>query len=419
MKTYHYISTSGEKVEVTEDHVRTAIRIKKELQQASPSFRCSWATHKKMMIEEGYDDSESSERYRLFVKSRQSALGELNSREEYQDSVNDSKLESIKNAVGELSYKKREVQLEALKLNRLKRRLVSTGVTSEEIRDSFLNDIDWSAPSYLPVEKIRETSKSEMVVVLSDWHIGATIKNSNGNSFNLKIARDRIEKLLEETIKYAIRFGVTDITVANCGDFIEGLYMRNFNQPYEAELDLSEQISNATKLLIDFLMTLSSHFNVKYFGIAGNHDRWFFDKNTVDSDNAMKIINESVRTAIEISDSNRISYVEVEDNFNYEKIINIGGKVFKFVHGDLEGKNMDISKHESANRQNIDCLVMGHYHHHEVIEGNYGKMNIMNGSLMGRNSYSRKFKAETDASQTLIIVEGETIIPIKVGLQIV
>ena len=188
METYSYTSKSGEKVEVSKEHVDTAIRIKKELQKSSPSFRCGWGQHKKMMESEGFSDSENSERYRLFIKGRQSALGELDSKEEYESNASNSKLESIKNAVGELFYTKREVQSESRKLNKLKKELSSTGVIASEIRDSFLNDIDWTVPSHAFNARIEEGS-NHMIVVLSDWHVGAVINNSNGNAITSRLQR--------------------------------------------------------------------------------------------------------------------------------------------------------------------------------------------------------------------------------------
>ena len=221
----------------------------------------------------------------------------------------------------------------------------------------------------------------------------------------------------EEIVKYAVRFDVTNVTVANLGDIIEGLYMRNFNQPYEAEFTLSEQISKATKLLLDFITALSEYLNVDYFGIAGNHDRWFFDKNTIDGDNAMKVINESIKTVIEMSGIERVRYIEVDEGYNYEKVLEINGKLFKFAHGDLDSKSVDVAKHIAVHEQNIDCVITGHYHNYQMMESNYGKLHITNSSLMGRNNYSRKFKASSDASQTLVIVDDKNIIPIRVGLQ--
>ena len=62
-----YTNKDGIFIEVSESHIDTAIEIKLQLQKASPSFRCSWAKHKKLMEKEEYYDSENSENYRQSV----------------------------------------------------------------------------------------------------------------------------------------------------------------------------------------------------------------------------------------------------------------------------------------------------------------------------------------------------------------
>lgn len=410
-----YTNKEGEVVTVSQEHLDTATKIKRELQMASPSYRCNWTEHERLMKKEGFEDSEVSENYRQMIKKYQTDNGTIDTRAKQADLVADSKLTSIKEAVGEMYYTKREVQMESLKLGKLKRELTKTAVVAEEVKNAFLNT-EWSFPEHISSPKlISETNK--MVLTVSDWHFGAVVEDSKGNNYNFEVAKKRIAKLIRETEKYGALFGVTDIVVANIGDMIEGLYMRSYNQPFETEFNVADQISKVTKELIGLLIALSKTFNVSYFGVAGNHDRWFFDKNTVDGDNGMKVINEGVKTFIELSEAERIEYIEVDHNFNYEKLIEIGGKKFKFIHGDFEGKTMNIDKHIAMDQEDIDVLVMGHYHCYQVIEGNYGKLSIINGSIMGRNNFSRKFKASANASQTLIIVTEDKVVPIKVDLQ--
>lgn len=411
-----YTNKEGDVVEVSQEHLDTAVRLKRELQMTSPSHRTNWIQHKRMMETEGYFDSEASEGYRQMIKTHQVATGTIESREKQADLVADSKLNSIKEAVGDMYYTKREVQMESLKLGRLKREISKTAIVSDEIRRSFLQDVEWSFPDYIQQPRLME-SDNKMVLTISDWHFGAVVEDSKGNSYNFEVAKQRINKLIQETVDYGILFGVTDIVVANIGDMIEGLYMRSYNQPFESEFNVAEQISKVTRELINLLVALSKTFNVSYFGIAGNHDRWFFDKNTVDSDNAMKIINEGIKTFVELSETTRIEYICVDELFNYEKMLKIGSKTFKFIHGDFEGKSMNIDKHIAMEQEDIDVLVMGHYHYHQSVEGNYGKLSVINGSLMGRNNFSRKFKASSNASQTIIIVKGDDVIPIKIDLQ--
>lgn len=66
-----YINRREEEVIVSDKHVETAIELKLELQKESPSGRCSWARHRKMMVEEGFEDSDTNESYRQMIKQEQ------------------------------------------------------------------------------------------------------------------------------------------------------------------------------------------------------------------------------------------------------------------------------------------------------------------------------------------------------------
>lgn len=412
-----YLNKEGETVNISTEHLDRAVEIKLELQEASPSRKCNWNMHKKMMEQEEFYDSDTNESYRQAIKSYQRQIGKLASVQKYADLVAHSKLEAIKVAVGEMYQEKRETQAIRNELNKVKKQLSQTAITTEEIRNAFIDDIDWIFPNYIYEPRFTE-SKNKLVLIASDWHLGATVFDSKGNTYNFKVALDRIDKLKNEVIKYIRMFNITEIVVANLGDTIEGLYMRSYNQPFETEFTLSEQIVKATKLMMELLVSLSAYSNVSYFGIAGNHDRFFFDKNTVDADNAMKVINGSIKTMIELSNTKRITYMEVDELFNYEHVFKVNGKTIKAIHGDFEGRNADnIDKHISIEQEDIDVVIMGHWHLYRAVEGNYGRWTVTNGSLMGRNSFSRKFKGSANASQSILIISDTEIIPIKIDLQ--
>jgi len=416
-KVKSYTNREGFSIEVNQSHLDKAVEIKIELQESSPSRKCNWKTHKKMMEKEGIFNSDTTESYRCMIKDYQKQIGKLSSVQKYADHVAESKLQAIKVAVGEMYQEKRETQVVRNELNKVKRELSKTAMITEEIRNAFIDDIDWSFPNYV-YEPRFTSSKTKLILIISDWHIGATVEDSMGNTYNFNVALDRIAKLTNEVIKYIRLFNITEVVVANLGDMIEGLYMRNYNQPFETEFIVSKQISKATKTIMQLLSDISAYANVSYFGIAGNHDRWFFEKNTVDSDNAMKVINEGIQTIIEFTQTKKIQYIEVDELFNYEKVFDVNGMTFKGVHGDFEGKNADnLDKHISVEQEKIDCLLMGHWHQYKALEGNHGKWTIVNGSLMGRNNFSRKFKGASNASQSIVIVSEDEIIPIKIDLQ--
>ena len=74
-----FTNRKGDKVNVSESHIETAIRVKIELQNLSPSGRCNWSSHRKIMEQEGYYDSDTNENYRCLIKAEQKSKGILTS----------------------------------------------------------------------------------------------------------------------------------------------------------------------------------------------------------------------------------------------------------------------------------------------------------------------------------------------------
>ena len=97
-----YSDKRGNVVEVSQEHINTAIKIKIELQKSSPSQKCSWSQHKKMMEIEGFTDSDTNENYRQMIKKAQKKSGELPELKKYVEMVTENKLKSIREEIGEI-----------------------------------------------------------------------------------------------------------------------------------------------------------------------------------------------------------------------------------------------------------------------------------------------------------------------------
>ncbi|TVX86064.1 metallophosphoesterase family protein [Paenibacillus agilis] len=407
-----YTNKEGEVVEVSQEHLDIAVQLKRELQMASPSHRTNWVTHQRLMQAEGFYDSEFSENYRQMIKSYQVSTGTIESREKQADLVADSKLNSIKEAVGEMYFTKREVQMESLKLGRLKREMTLFGVIAEQVREALLTELNEIIPNYTYKDRL-PTSAGRMVVLLSDWHIGATVDNVKGNSFNFKIAQARVSKYLTRIKKIANYEGITEIDVVCMGDMTEHIAMRKVNQAHEAEFPLAVQIVKAYELIRDFIVNLSDEFNVTYRGIGGNHDRMNGDKgDNIDGDSTIFVINFMVKEFVEKSKAERLSYVEV-DHINYSTSFIVNGYQMKFVHGDNEKGNKKLASHADIDNTNYNVLAMGHLHHHSVKEVGQNKYEVYVGSLQGANNYAMKGKFLSNASQGIIIVNEIGEIDIK------
>jgi predicted phosphodiesterase len=404
-----YTNKKGESIEVSEQHLDTAIRIKQELQKASPSRRCSWVQHKKLMEQEGFFDSENNENYRKMVMKYQKEKGELPEAPKYADMVADGKLESIKELVGEIAYEKREAQHEFKKLNKVKRDIIDFTLIAEQIGRAFANH-DFSKLRFdsTPIEN--KTGK-KMFVALSDIHIGALVDNEI-NKYNYEIAQQRMQVYLKKVIYEAKRNNVTDVYVMNLGDVIEHPYMHNLS--YTSEFTLQEQIVLASDIIIKFLIGLAeAKLNVTTAGIAGNHDRLNDDKKkNLDGDHAVKGVNYAIKSFIENAKAERIKYEQAGD---YGHTIELNGKYIKCVHGDLDPINDKslLAKHTDLDGVNYSILVMGHYHHHWIKEHGLEKYMVGFGSLKGADGHGVKAKLVSSPSQGIIIIDEDGEIEIK------
>jgi predicted phosphodiesterase len=416
-------NSKGETIEVDKAHLDKAVEIKLQLQKLSPSSKCNWKRHTEMMHEEGFTDADKTESYRLMVKDYQRDIGLLVQSNEQKSADNDQKVTpSIQSAIGELYYQKRALQTEQHKLNKLKKEFSLWSLISQEVRDAFLDELDLELPQFAFKSKL-DTSRNKLVLIVTDWHVGAVVENCEGNYYNFEILKKRLEVLKIKVIDYCNLYNITSIDVVSLGDICEHSYMRN-TQSYETEFNFSTQIVKATQVLIDLLVSLSHYVNVNFTGIAGNHDRMngAMKNDNIDGDSVVRVVNYAVKMFIETSDIPRLSYSGETDNLLYSYVKDINGKKFKFLHGDLD-KKLDknkLEKHMGIDKQLYDCLVYGHFHHYSVFERNLGALEVQIGSIVGRNNFSKKLRQVSDASQGLLIVtEDGEILPQRIGLQIV
>lgn len=407
-----YRNRKNEQVEVSDEHIETSIRLKLELQKASASGKCSWAMHKRFMEQEGYTDSESSENYRQMIKQAQKQAGLLPSAKKYSEMVSSKTLKSIEQAVGELQISKRDAQNAHRELNKMKRewsdRVILIREISEQLKDVKFNK---GNKKLKPLDK----TNNSIVVPMSDWHIGLRTEE-----FNLEVANDRVEQYANKVVHYANMFDVSTVNVIGIGDLMNGSYMRA-NQLAENELSFSEQIVAASDMVFEFLELLSQELNVVYMGsIIGNHSRMSSGapSNAQEGDSGENILDAVVEKYIKLSKNKRLS-VDNKKTSNRDISCSINGVEIKAVHGDLISKKSKekLQQFISMDEKFYDILLYGHFHHSSYVEENHGRMAIGTGSLQGVTEFSKGLGFETRPSQTLVVLEGDNPIPIRVELE--
>lgn len=415
-----YINKKLEQVTVSKEHLDTAVELKQLLQKDSPGNRCSWAKHRQLMIEEGYDDSENSEGYRQMVKSYQKSIGELPTAQAHVSEVVTSKLESYKALVGENKWQTVENQKYLREINKGKKDIINGVLFIDEVTDAVsqvFENVDWSGIAQRPFSPVENPDGTRMVALVTDWHIGADV-NVEGNRYNLEIAKERIGKYVRKVIELGRRNNVKNLDVVYMGDMIEGAFMRE-GQPYEIEFPTSDQMAIGGELVIDMLIELSDVFEVEYRGFSGNHDRINQQnkKGNITGDSAMVVVNKFVEMFVKASKKEHLTYTKT--HHSHAKLLDVNGVNMKLVHGDHEKKEDKgkIKDHSFNDGINYDIIAYGHFHHFLLLEVGINKFELRVGSTKGSDDYSETLGLGSAPSQAVILVGKDGDIEIqRVGL---
>lgn len=330
----------------------------------------------------------------------------------------DSKLEEIKELLGELDLKKNNARSENNKLRQLHRSLSKSVEIAEDIKFYLKKDIQ--NIEEIKLDRIENTSEYKLIVLISDWHIGYTINNYKGNSYNYNIAKRRLGKLLSEIKLVCMMYDIKNIIICQAGDAVENTYMRETQQAFECEFSMSEQVSKAIKLLYEFSTSVSQFANVDLISLGGNHSRISSKAANIEGDNFNVIIRETISMLIDASNNKRIRLLDV-DYIDDSCIFEVNGLKVKAIHGD--GRAVDSKKlydsEATIEDERFDLILRGHFHNFNVQSQNSGGYVITNGCLFGYNPYStRHISCNTYAGQTLIVIGDNEIESIKnVNLQ--
>lgn len=322
-----------------------------------------------------------------------------------------TKLQEIQEELGELYVTKQEVKNKINKLGRIKRDFVKSIEIANDIKEYLSEDL--SDLDLFEFERIEISSDNKLIIQLADLHIGYVIKNYKGNTYNYEIAKKRLSKLISEAEKYCNLYNITEVIIVNCGDVVENTYLRDTQQAFECEFNLSQQISKAIELLYEFTSTVSTFANVQLISVGGNHSRMSQKASNIEGDNSNVIIIETLKMLFKCNE--RVSIVDIDymdDSCTFE----VNGLKFLAIHGD----NRVAECKKLFDSENVDVILRGHWHNFNISSQNNGGLVITSACLFGYNPYSvKRMACESNAGQTLIVVGNNEIELIKnVDLQL-
>ena len=243
-------------------------------------------------------------------------------------------------------------------------------------------------------------SENEMIVCLSDLHIGQTFHSMFGK-YNSDIAADRLTKYLNKIVEVGKRHDVHKVHVLGLGDLISGSIHRTI--AITNKENVIEQIKLATEYISSFCYELTKVFEVvQFYNVVGNHSRIDKKEDALHDERLDDIIGWAVSLSL--------SHIE---NFHYMKHrmldngiadLSVCGKFYIAVHGDMDSNsNQGISNLVMALGFMPEAIIKGHMHSPAYREFNGVKM-IQSGSLAGSgDDHTLEKRLTGKPSQTLLV----------------
>lgn len=266
-------------------------------------------------------------------------------------------------------------------------------------------------PDIKTMAKPEPMAKRSMLVLLTDWHIGAAFDGIFGR-YDSDIARDRVEQLLKAIYKQQMLYRCEKCYIMTLGDLINGAIRRTV-QVGNRETVI-EQIKIAAELISNFCYSLCEIFpSVVYTGCAGNHSRLVENKESAVKDDRLdSIIDWSV--GLFLKNVNNFEQIDPLDTTLTR--LKIYDQEVWGVHGDYDSFSKGgLQNLCGAMRRFPDFVCAGHMHSPALQEAD-GVMMIRGGSLSGSgDDYTTQKRLNGKASQTVCIISPdglEAVLPV-------
>jgi hypothetical protein len=295
----------------------------------------------------------------------------------------------------------------------------------QEIAEAIKNTVEALEPlrpiAYKIPRSLHAKSDIDVVLKLSDWHIGEVIRpqeNEGINAFNFKIARERValitNKVLGWTATHRTSFKIPRLHVFCEQDFISGsiheelLATNEFPAPVQAV--------KAGNLLGQTIATLAPHFDEVILEEVGGDNHSRLQKKPQAKQKAFNSYGYVVYAIVNQLLS-RHKNIRVNQGEGMMQVADVCGWKFLLMHGDTVKAWMGIPFYglarqrgkEASRRMSLrrelsdvafDYISCGHWHVPNVIEENI----YINGSLSGTTEFDHSCGRHAKPSQMSFLV---------------
>ena len=315
------------------------------------------------------------------------------------------------NSLNDIEEQKIELQKQQIRM-RDQKRLMNTKLRElarlEHLENHLIETIEEIEPVKIPKAKVKSESDKEAMVVISDEHVGMVI-NSQFNTYNIEIAKQRLQKLKDETMTKVKKEDIKKLYIAHLGDGTHGAI--HTTARIESEENNIQQIITLCGMLESFIEDfLQEGIEVQFCSVAGNHTRSLPNKK--DSLGTAENFERLLTVFLGKSFNQFENYTQVDDEEGLI-LLDIKGKKICLAHGDLDKGAGVATKLNNMLNTNIDYLFTGHVHNFFIKEhGNTIQYGV--GSLCGLDSYAISGRFSGRPSQLYLTFNNDGIDDMKV-----
>lgn len=296
-----------------------------------------------------------------------------------------------------------EVQRERYKNNDVLREYrndIRTRARIEVILEAITEGLKELEPIPLPAYTPKVTGNNYSIVNISDLHIGAKHENYV-SKYNLEIAKERLSEYADEVIRTIKKDKISEILILNLGDQIEGFI--HVSTRVQAELDAVEQTIIAGELIAQFIakIYIATGVTIKVGAVLDNHSRLHPNKKEhIEKESLGRIVEYIYRLRLEMYPVEFIGN-SVDPNIGYTEF---AGYRVAWVHGHLDTPAKVKKDIERILGTMVDIVYIAHRHHILI-----GEDVVQVGSMKGTDEYAFNKRLGSRASQTITILEGNSI----------
>ena len=307
----------------------------------------------------------------------------------------------------EIELEKIELQKQQIKMRDTKREMnteIRRMARLEHLNDYLKETVEQFEPIKLnSIKKDKADNEKELLVGLSDWHIGMSI-NSKFNTFNKEIAISRLSKLQQKTMDKVLKENIQTIHIANLGDLIHGLI--HVSARVSAEENTIEQVITASEMVKGFIKPfLDLGIQVEYYNICGNHSRIVANKS--ESGGEEESFEKLILTIVDTAFSRYENYNSTGSEFGMIEV-NIKNEKIVLAHGHLDKGNGIVNKLPQMLGYPPTLVFTGHFHS-ELLK-DYGiTTHIISGALCGSDDYATNLRLAGKPSQKILIITDDGI----------